>query len=419
MPLHRCPRIAATSHSAEPTGVDKIANRPFGRFDDAVPAYDVIVLGLGGMGSAAAFHLAARGQKTLGLEQFQPPHNQGSSHGSTRVIRQAYFEDPAYVPLLLRAYALWNNLERESARQLLVLCGGLMMGAPDSEVVRGSLRSAIQHDLSHELLDAREIRRRFPPFRISDDTVALFEQAAGLVYCEEAIRAHLGAAARAGAELHFQEPALSWQATPNGVEVVTPKGRYSAGRLVITAGPWAPQVLHDLALPLTVERQVLFWFEPRTGLAPFHPDRFPIYIWQKSEHCTPYGFPAVDGPKGGVKIALYRSPEIEVCTPQTVRREVDSRDEADLRSVLQDFLPDLDGPMVQASTCLYTLTPDLNFFVDHHPQHPQVTIAAGFSGHGFKFCSVMGEVVADLATRGSSPFDLGLFRLARWLGASK
>lgn len=378
-----------------------------------MPVYDVIVLGLGGMGSAAAYHLAARGQRVLGLEQFLPPHSQGSSHGSTRVIRQAYFEDPAYVPLLLRSYALWNDLERASGRQLLVLCGGLMMGDRDSEVVQGSLRSAREHDLPHEWLEAREIRRRFPPFQISDDTVALFEQAAGLVYCEEAVRAHLGAATRAGAELHFQEEVTSWRPTPNGVEVITPRDTYSAGHLVVTAGPWAPGVLKDLHLPLTVERQVLFWFEPKSGLAPFHPERFPIYIWQKSESCTPYGFPAVDGPNGGVKIALYRSPDVEICTPQTVRRTIEPRDEAALRAVVRQFLPDLDGPVVQAATCLYTLTPDLNFILDRHPHHPQVIIGAGFSGHGFKFCSVVGEVLADLTTRGASGFDLGLFRLQR------
>lgn len=392
-----------------------VPKRPRPRQFSAVDSYDVIVLGLGGMGSAAAAHLAARGRRVLGLEQFTAPHDRGSSHGHTRVIRQAYFEHPAYVPLLLRAYELWRELERNTGRELLHLGGGLMLGAPDSEVVSGSLRSARAHGLPHEELDAREIRRRFPQFQIGDDTVALFERAAGLVFCERAVTAHLEVAGRRGAELRFEEPVLGWQPTAGGgVTVTTAKGSYSAAQLVITPGPWAPALLAELGVPFVVERQVLFWFQPPAGVAPFTPDRFPIYIWQHPTGATPYGFPAMDGADGGVKIAFYRKPVAEPCTAESVDRRIRDDDVADMRAALRELLPALDGPLVKAVTCLYTLTPDLNFVIGPHPAHPQVQVAAGFSGHGFKFCSVVGEVLADLVTRGRTPHDIGLFAPTRF-----
>ncbi len=381
-------------------------------------SYDVIVLGLGGMGSAAAAHLAARGRRVLGLERFTAQHDRGSSHGHTRVIRQAYFEHPAYVPLLLRAYELWGELERASGGRLLLLSGGLMMGTPESEVVSGSLRSARTHGLPHEELDAREIRRRFPQFRIGDDTVALFERAAGLVFCERAVVAHLDAATRRGAELRFEEPVLDWRPTPGGgVTVTTAKATYSAAQLVISPGPWAPELLTGLGVPFAVERQVLFWFQPPGGVAPFRPERFPVYIWEQAAAATPYGFPAVDGADGGVKVAFYRQALTETCTPETVDRRIREDDVAAMRSAIREFLPSLDGPLVKATTCLYTLTPDLNFVLGPHPAHPQVLVAAGFSGHGFKFCSVIGEVLADLVTQGRTRHDLGLFAPDRFTPA--
>lgn len=369
------------------------------------------------MGSATAWQLARRGRRVLGLEQFTPAHDRGSSHGRTRVIRQAYFEHPSYVPLLLRAYELWHETERESGRELLTLCGGLMMGRPDSEVVSGSLRSAREHGLPHELLDAREIRRRYPPFRIGDDTVALFEAQAGLVHTERAVQAQLDLATRAGADLHFEEAALRWTSTPGGgVEVTTSRATYGADRLVLTAGPWAPQILRDLELPLVVERQVLFWFQPAAGVAPYLPAHFPIYVHERPDGLQPYGFPAMDGPGGGVKIAWFRTPLEEPCTPENVDREIRIGDEASIREAVRDLLPGLDGARVHAATCLYTCTPDLNFVLGRHPALPQVTFAAGFSGHGFKFCPVIGEIMADLSDTGLSRHDLRLFAPDRFQG---
>ena len=384
-------------------------------------SYDTLVLGLGGMGSAAAYHLAARGQRVLGLEQFTSLHDRGSSHGATRVIRQAYFEHPSYVPLLVRAYELWRDLEQRSGTKLMMLPGGLMLGTAASPVVAGSLRSAREHGLAHEFLDPATLRQRYPQFRLPEDTVGLFEPTGGLVWCERSVSAHLAAAVQAGADLHFEEPVVRWKAEPggDGVTVVTPRGSYTADRLVLTPGPWAPHVLADLGLPLQVTRQVLFWFQPATSVAAFHPDRFPIYIWQRNEREEVYGFPAVDGPEGGVKVAFFHQPRRTVVTPETVDRSVRAEDESELRSALREFLPALDGARVQARVCLYTTTPDLHFVICTHPRHPQVSIACGFSGHGYKFCSVVGEILADLATNGTTRHDLSRFTPARFQPADR
>lgn len=377
--------------------------------------HDVIVCGLGGMGSAAAAHLARRGLRVAGFDAFHPPHDRGASHGSTRIIRQSYFEDPAYVPLLLRAYELWRELEQRRGGELLVETGGLMLGPPDSSVVQGSLRSARTHGLPHEFLDAREIRRRFPAFAPDDDMVALHEKAAGFLWCEPSVQAHLDDAAAGGAELHFDEPVLAWSATAEGgVTVHTPRGEYSAGQLALTPGPWAPAVLADLGLPLQITRAVLCWFDPPGGVEPFEPGRFPIWIWEKSAHEATYGFPAVDGPGGGVKTAFHVTPKVEQCTPETIDRTIRAADSEQLRASLRGLLPGLDGPLLQAKTCLYSSTPDAHFVISPHPQHPQIQIACGFSGHGFKFCSVVGEVLADLVTTGRSRHDLGLFSPGRF-----
>lgn len=358
----------------------------------------MIVVGLGGMGSAAAAHLAARGQHVLGLEQYQPAHALGSSHGRSRVIRLAYFEHPAYVPLLLRAYELWEQLERDSGRSLLTITGGLMIGTPDSTVVSGSLRSARRHGLPHELLDAAEIRRRFPPFTPQPGDVAVYEKRAGVIRPESAIHAHLEQASRHRAELRFDERVIDWHAPPSGdVEVRTTRGRYTAARLVIAPGAWASEMF-KLPLPLEVETQVLYWFNPTGGAAAFAADRFPIYIWDLGDGVQFYGFPSDDD--GQVKVAFFRSPK---------------KDEETMRLALRPHLPSLaDGTLVASVTCKYTLTPDHHFVIGLHPNHPQVIIASPCSGHGYKFATVVGEVLADLAIDGTTRHPIDLFAPTRF-----
>jgi sarcosine oxidase len=373
--------------------------------------HDVIVAGLGGMGSAAAYELAGRGKKVLGLERFSPAHDRGSSHGRSRIIRQAYFEGPEYVPLLLRAYELWEQLERETGHELMTLTGGLMIGREDGDLVSGSVASADEHDLPYELLDVGEMRRRFPTYAPGPDTVALYEERAGFVRPEETVKAHLDLAGSSGADLRFEEPVLSWEATDGGVRVETPESVYEAERLVISPGAWAPRLLASLGIPLEVTRQVMFWFEPTNGLEPFLPARFPIFIWEPDDGNMFYGFPAQDDDRG-VKAAFFRAGGSPT-DPETIDREVREEEADFLRGYLAEHVPELAGRCLDARACMYTNTPDEHFVISLHPEHPQVAVACGFSGHGYKFCSVVGEILADLATEGSTPHPIDLFSPAR------
>lgn len=376
-----------------------------------LPTYDVIVLGLGGMGSSAAYHLAGRGHRVLGLERFGPAHSRGSSHGHSRVVRQAYFEDPSYVPLLLRAYELWERLEEETGRELLNLCGGLMIGRPESQVFKGSLASAREHGLPHDVLTAQEVRERFPVLNLHDGEMALYEKRAGWINPEATVQAHLDRAAVMGAELHYDEPVTGWSANREGVVVETAKGRYAAAKLVIAPGAWAPEVLADLGLPLQVERQILFWFEPREKLELFAPSRFPIYIFENEDGTQFYGFPSQPGVPG-VKVAFFRLAQIgfqQICTPETIDRTVHPHEIDAMRSHLRERVPALNGAFLDARTCFYTNTPDEHFVIANHPHHEQVTIACGFSGHGYKFASVVGEILADLCEKGRTVLPITLF----------
>jgi sarcosine oxidase len=373
--------------------------------------HDVVVAGLGGMGSAAAYQLAGRGQRVLGLEKFSPAHDKGSSHGRSRIIRQAYFEGAEYVPLLLRAYELWEQLEEETGQELMTLTGGLMIGREDGELVSGSVKSADEHDLPYEMLNAAEIRRRFPAYAPGPETVALYEENAGFVRPEETVKAHLDRADSLGADLRFEEPVLSWEASESGVRVETPVDSYEAERLVISPGAWAPQLLGDLDLPLEVTRQVMFWYEPTGGLEPFLPERFPIFIWEPDDGNMFYGFPAQDDDRG-VKAAFFRAGGVST-SPETIDREVREEEIGFLRGYLADHIPELAGRCLDARACMYTNTPDEHFVISVYPENPRVVIACGFSGHGYKFCSVVGEILADLSIEGSTPHPIDLFSPAR------
>jgi sarcosine oxidase len=374
--------------------------------------HDVIVAGLGGMGSSTAYHLAGRGKRVLGLERHTPAHDKGSSHGQSRIIRQAYFEDPAYVPMLLRAYELWEQLERETGEDLMTLTGGLMIGPPESRTFTGSKATADEYDLPYEVFDAGELKRRYPMFEPTEGTIALFEEKAGFVRPEASVKAHLNRAASMGADLRFGEEILSWEPTASGVRVETASDVYEAERLVVTAGAWTPKLLADLGLPLEVTRQILFWFDPVGGVEPFLSNRFPVFIWEPEDGNAFYSIPAHDGPRGGVKVAFFRA-DGKPADPETIDREVHDDEVEFIRSYVTKYVPALDGELLYAKTCMYTNTPDEHFVISTHPDHPQAAIAAGFSGHGFKFCGVVGEILADLATEGETERPIDLFSPTR------
>jgi sarcosine oxidase len=377
----------------------------------------IFVIGLGAMGSATALQLARRGHRVLGFDQFTPPHSHGSSHGQTRIIRQSYWEDPRYVPLLLRAYELWRRLEVDAGQSLMHITGGLMIGRAGGDLVARSTASAERFLLPHEVLSATQIRSRYPAFRIDDDWVALWEKNAGYLHPEICVKEQLQQSAVAGAELHFDEPVMEWNALPGGgVSVRTPGHTYSADSLVIAAGSWAPQVLRDVNLPLSVTRQVVYRFEPIGGsIDLFRQDRMPIYI-REMEEGQPllYGFPLTGPDSEGVKVGLHGSNDF--CSPDTVDRTIRPEEEYIIRERVAEAFPLLPGRLLHAETCLYTMTPDEHFVIDKHPEFSQVSLAAGFSGHGFKFASVLGEVLADLATDTAPSYDLELFSARRFAG---
>jgi sarcosine oxidase len=372
-------------------------------------AYEAIVVGLGGMGSAAAYHLARRGLRVAGLDAYERGHAQGSSHGRSRIIREAYYEASEYVPLVQRAYALWRELEAEADRPLLRITGGLNVGTPDGELVQGALASARRHGLSHEYLSAAEVARRFPAFRLGDDLAAVFEPNAGVLEPEGCVAAHLDLAARHGALLRHGEPVRAWAADGAGVRVETEGGVYRAERLVLAPGPWAGELLGELRLPLSVQRVVNAHFEP-ADRERFGPDRCPVYLWLVPEGQY-YGFPALPGQ--GVKFG--RHDVDDGCTPRTIRREVTPEEVEALRVVLDRYMPGAGGALKWTLTCMYTNTPDRHFVIDRHPRHGQVVYGCGFSGHGFKFASAVGEVLADLAM-GQAPCCAIDFLAARRFG---
>jgi sarcosine oxidase len=378
-------------------------------------SFDVIVVGLGGMGSSAAYQIALRGKSVLGLEQFGPAHDKGSSHGQSRIFRQAYFEGEAYVPLLLRARELWDQIQHDSGMDLFTITGGLFLGSPDSSVVTGSTGSARKYNLPHEILDSGQIRRRFPPFRPPKHFAGLYEVGAGVVKPEQAVLAHLEEARKHGAELHFDEAVLSVtpEASDGGVRITTAAGQYVCQRLVITCGPWAARVLADLQLPLVVERAIMHWFRPVDGPDLFLPDRFPIHLWELDTGEQFYGFPAMAGPQGGVKIAFHNR-HLTPCDPDSLDRQVYDHEVQAMRQYVTAYIPPLNGDHLASKTCMYTMSPDKHFIIGPHPRHPSIVFAAGFSGHGFKFASVVGEILAELAIDGRTRHAIGAFDVARF-----
>jgi sarcosine oxidase len=367
---------------------------------------DAIVVGVGGMGSAALYHLARRGKRVLGLERFDVPNELGSSHGVTRIIRLAYYEHVDYVPLLRRAYELWRELEAAAGEQLLYVTGSIDASPPDQFVFAGSLRSCEEHGLPHEVLDAAEVGRRFPAFRLDGDAMAVFQPEGGFLLPERCIVAHVEGALAAGAEVRARERVLGWEPSGEDVRVRTERGEYEAQRLVLTAGAWMSELA---GLPVVAERQVLAWLQP---LHPelFTPERFPVFNYQLDEEDRYYGFPVFGIP--GVKFGRYHH-LLESGPADELDREPRPEDEQVLRRFAERYFPDGAGPTMTLKTCLFENSPDEHFILDALPEAPQVLVGAGFSGHGFKFCSVVGEILADLALDGTTTHPIDFLRVSR------
>ena len=374
-------------------------------------SFDSIVVGLGGMGSAAAYHLSQRGQRVLGLERFDIGHGRGSSHGETRIIRLAYFEGSAYVPIVQRAYRLWQDLSARTGRELLVRTGSLEMSEPGYDFVDRSRQSCIDHDLPHEMLDAAEAMRRFPAFRLQPQTRCIYQPDGGYVLSEDAIRMHIALAREQGATVSTGETVRDFRTTAHGgVEVRTDKSTYTAGQLVLTAGPWMSQLVPALGETLATFKQTLGWFPPLRAAQTFEPGAFPVFI-HFSDEGEYYGFPMHNA--RGIKIGgphFAREP----IDPDDPSREASVQQVAALEAFLVRNLPDAVGPAQTPTGCIYTKTPDEDFILDRLPGTPQVLVVSPCSGHGYKFAPAIGEIVADLVVDGRTRQQIGSFSLARF-----
>jgi sarcosine oxidase len=371
--------------------------------------YDAIVIGTGGVGSAAAFHLASRGCRVVGLDRFPGGHDRGSSHGHTRIIRMAYFEHADYVPLLRRAYELWRELEKRSGRRLYYEVGLLEIGPPTGVVVPGVLASARQHGLAIDQLSESDVRSRFPGYVVPSGHAAVFERPAGYLLVEECVKTHLDEARKLGAELIVGQSVMGWDASPTGVTVRTDKETFRAGRLVVTAGAWTQGLLAGLGISLQVRRKHLHWYQTTSDV--YRADRGgPCFLHETPEGYF-YGFPQVDD--RGVKVAEHSGGAV-VADPLNDSRAVDAEDRRRVEAFLGRYLPGVSQTPTHHDVCYYTMSPDENFIVDRHPGHSNVCFTAGLSGHGFKFTSVLGEVMAELAMKGATAQPIGFLNCQRF-----
>ncbi|MGA0920149.1 MAG: N-methyl-L-tryptophan oxidase [Gemmatimonadaceae bacterium] len=383
-------------------------------------ATEVLVIGLGAMGSCTLAALARRGVPAIGIDRFAPPHTEGSSHGASRIIREAYYEDPAYVPLVREAYTEWARLAAESGRTLLHQTGGLCYGPSDGPLVRGALTSARTHDVAHELLDAREIHHRFPAHRLPAHYVGVLEHRAGWLDPEACLTAALQVAVRHGARVRTHEQVLRIAPGSDGVRVTTDAATYDAARVVVSAGMWMGELVPTLGVPLSVQRHVLYWFMPagsgsRASIGPsrpgsaFDPAHFPVFLGEVAPDQLWYGFPDVGA---GVKVAMHH--QGATCTPGTVDRVVQAGEVTAMRDRLAQWLPPANGRLQRTAVCTYTNTPDGHFLIDTHPESDRCWIVSPCSGHGFKFASAIGARVAAVVAGEASPPFPALFRRDRF-----
>jgi len=367
-----------------------------------MPERPIAVIGLGATGCAALYQLARRGVRAIGIEQFALGHDRGSSHGPTRLIRSAHFENPSYGPLMRRAYTLWRELESITDRKFLHLSGLVEIGPPDGEIVRGTLAAAT--DLPHELLSAEALMRRYPVFKLPKAFVAVWQPDGGFIEAGVAMAACMQYATAAGAKIRTAEKVLGIESSQDGVRIETDRDPIEADAAVVAAGPWLRSLLPELDLPLRVTRQAVGWFESATA------DQIPAFILE-SEYGVHYGLPPYRGM--GIKIAKHHHRD-ESVTPDSYEMTVSAIDEAAVRAPLAKYLPGAIGRLRDAQTCLYTMTPDQTFILDRMPGFPKIVIASPCSGHGFKFSPVIGEIIADLATQGATQYDISQFRLQRF-----
>lgn len=385
------------------------------------PPYDVIIVGLGAMGSAATYQLAKSGVTVLAIDAHNPPHTLGSTHGDTRITRLAIAEGAEYVPLVLRSQQIWREIELETGYKLLIECGGLIMSVPNKQEKHGvsnflqqTIKTADQFDIEHTELSAAEIHSRYPQFNLVGNEYGYYENQAGYLRPEECVRAQIELAKKYGATINSNERVLSFTANDSGVTVVTNKSTYKANKMILTAGPWINDLLPEYETIFKIYRQVQYWFALKDKSQYDAYNKLPVFIWSYGEKSDDfiYGFPAIDGPNGGLKIASESY--VNETTPETVLREVSKAEISAMYKKIEVRIPGLSQDCIKAIVCLYTVTPDNKFVIDFLPKHKNVIVASPCSGHGFKHSAAIGEILMQLATQGKSKIDISSFALNRF-----
>jgi sarcosine oxidase len=373
-------------------------------------SFDIIIIGAGAFGSSAAYHLSKSNRKVLVIDKYHPPHSFGSSHGQTRIIREAYFEDPIYVPLLRESYALWDALEKETEEKLLLKTGGLMLGNHESHVIQGTLKSAQTYNIVHEVLDHKNIKNKFSSFNADEETIGVYEHNAGILFPEKCIKTTLRLADQNGVEEKFNETVLSIQYNSNSVEIITDKGSYAAQKCIVAAGPWMNKLIPEINLPLQTTRQVLFWYDidENSKNQPI-PEKFPVFIWNTESGKHFYGFPDVGN---GFKISFHDKGLS--CDPDNLNTTVSFEEIEEMNQIITSHFHFF-ASFKNALTCIYTNTPDDHFIIDYHPDHNNIIIASPCSGHGFKFSSVIGKILSNMALDKLNEFNLSPFEVKRFI----
>ena len=381
-----------------------------------IETYDIVVIGLGAHGSSTLWHLSRTGLKIAGIDRFHPPHERGSSHGESRIIRQAYHENPLYVPLVRAAYPIWAELSEIAGRPLYKKTGGLFLGKKDSTVVSGARLSAGTHNIPYDYLDATAIRNRFPTFRPTGDTVGVLEHEAGILFPEAAIDTFLQTAAANGAQVNTDEQVIHIYPSKEAIELTTTKRKYRTAKLIVTAGAWLNALFPELNLPLSIRRQPLFWFRDRAATGPANPTprspaptegKAPIFLWEYEKGQMFYGIPDASH---GLKLGWHHGGRL--INPDDLSQNVEPQEISDMQNTATQYLT-IDPIYQKSCVCMYTTTPDEDFIIDLHPDHPNIVIASPCSGHGFKFSAIIGRLLTDLALDQPTGFDLTPFSIRR------
>lgn len=377
--------------------------------------YDVIVLGGGTMGSAAAYYLAKEGKQVLVIDQYSIPNTYGSHHGHTRMFRLGNGNGAQYVPLGKESLSLWRELEEISGKVLFQQVGALTVGHENSEFVTEAIKSSINNGLAYVEMNANMIRERWPGIEIPDDYFGCFDPEAGFLFSEECIQTYKEEAIKLGTDVIENQAVVEIDLKDEDVTVFTASTDYTAAKLVVTAGAWFPKLLQSLELPIKPLRKTIGWFKPT--VEKLYREDFPCFIFDTDTIGHYYGFPDFDG--GGVK--LGRMDLGYDCDPDTVNREFGAYedDEGDIRNFLEHFLPGAAGELVKGAASMFAMTPDEDFIVDIHPDYKNVCIAGGFSGHGFKFASVIGKILTELSNEGETQYDISFLRLKRFSEVEK